>query len=306
MKAKKIHINKIEKEKYYKLGYEKGLKDNLKGMGYEEFKSVGFRYVFLNYTDELAVIVARGYAEGYGINVNDMVVLYPDVEKTKEETIYYPTLPKKEIHPLGYNLEQFLSEGDYCCQACAVLNYEVGFSQGQNDRQNLKHYDNNVTHNKLGGFFRQQIHERGYEDGYAKNIKEITGTEQLKQGTLHAPFSPATYRTKDGRAFYKFRYVDIGGKFEIDIVEQPSYLHRSTDAHTTHRLPSVRGGQKICIATGHEPTTLDGAKNISMQFAELTHTYILSGKTIDDQVNLNARPSTDTKKPVGFIQWLFG
>lgn len=219
MKVKQIHINEIEKEKYYKLGYEKGLKDNLEGMGYEEFKSVGFRYVFLNYTDELAVIVASGYAEGYGIDFNYLVVLYPDVEKAK---------------------------------------------------------------------------------------KEISSTEQLKQGTLHAPYSPATYRTKDGNAFYKFRYVDIGGKFEIDIVEQPSYCHRDTSAHIIHRLPSARGGQKICISSGHEPKTLDGAKTISMQWAELTHTYILTGRNIDDQVSQNARPTTNTKKTGGLLEWLFG
>ena len=39
--------------------------------------------------------------------------------------------------------------------------------------------------------------------------------EILKVGTLHADISPATYRTKDGSAFYKYQYVDIGGKFEI-------------------------------------------------------------------------------------------
>lgn len=133
-----------------------------------------------------------------------------------------------------------------------------------------------------------------------------SGVEQLKGGTLCAAFSPATYRTKDGNAFYKFRYVDIGGKFEIDIVEQPSYRHRSTDAHITHRLPSARNGQKICISSGHEPTSLDGAKNISMQWAELTNEYIKSGKTIDEQVAQNARTNSNGNNSGGFWGWLFG
>jgi len=136
-----------------------------------------------------------------------------------------------------------------------------------------------------------------------------SGVEQLKGGTLCAAFSPATYRTKDGNAFYKFRYVDIGGKFEIDIVEQPSYRHRSTDAHITHCLPSARNGQKICISSGHEPTSLDGAKDISMQWAELTHEYIKSGKTIDEQVAQNARTNSNgnnSNKSSGIWDWLFG
>ena len=133
--------------------------------------------------------------------------------------------------------------------------------------------------------------------------------EQLKEGTLHADISPATYRTKDGSAIYKYRYVDIGGKFEIDIIEQPSYRHRDTSAHVIHRLPSARGGEKICISSGHEPTTLDGAKNISMQWAELTHEYIKTGKTIDQQIAQNASSNTNSNssnKSGGFWDWLFG
>lgn len=137
-------------------------------------------------------------------------------------------------------------------------------------------------------------------------------SEQLKEGTLHADISPATYRTKDGGAYYKFRYVNIGGKFEIDIVEQPSYRHRDTSAHVIHRLPSARGGEKICISSGHEPTTLEGAKNISMQWAELTHEYIKTGRTLDQQVsqgthrNNSNTTSNSSNKSGGFWEWLFG
>ena len=135
------------------------------------------------------------------------------------------------------------------------------------------------------------------------------GNDYLKAGTLCASFSPATYRTKDGSAVYKFRYVDIGGKFEIDILEQPSYRFRGNEAHITHRLPSSRSGQKICITSGHEPTTLDGAKNISTQWAELTHEYIKTGTTIDKQVSQNAsgnRNGNGSNRGGGFLDWLFG
>jgi hypothetical protein len=142
-----------------------------------------------------------------------------------------------------------------------------------------------------------------------EDIKPVTQhsyNEYLKAGTLCAGFSPATYRTKDGRALYKFNYVDIGGKSEIDILDQPSYGRRDTSAHLIHRLPSARGGQKICISSGHEPKTLDGAKTISMQWAELTHTYILTGRNIDNQVSQNPTPTTKTKKTGGLLEWLFG
>ncbi len=114
--------------------------------------------------------------------------------------------------------------------------------------------------------------------------------EQLIGGTLCATYSPATYRTKDGKAYYRFRYVDIGGKFEIDILEQPSYRNRDSSAHITHRLPSSRGGRKICVTAGCEPTTIGAAHSLSKQWAELTHEYIKSGTTIDAQVEYNSLP----------------
>ena len=109
--------------------------------------------------------------------------------------------------------------------------------------------------------------------------------EQLIGGTLCATYSPATYRTKDGKAYYRFRYVDIGGKFEIDILEQPSYRNRDSSALATHRMPSIRGGYRISVAGDREPTTIDEAKSSSQQWAELTHEYIHSGNTIEAQVD---------------------
>ena len=119
----------------------------------------------------------------------------------------------------------------------------------------------------------------------------LHGGEEIKPGTLHnTGFSPATYRTKDGNAVYKFRFVDLGGKYEIDIISQPPYESRSSGNAVSHRLPSTRGGNKICLSTGFEPTTLDSAKKICMEWAELTHTYIKTGKSIDKQVKENSNP----------------
>lgn len=119
----------------------------------------------------------------------------------------------------------------------------------------------------------------------------LFGGEEIKPGVLHIKrYEPATYRTKDGSGIFKFRFVDLGGKFEIDIDSQPSYGVRNDDSHATHRLSSARGGKKICITVGKEPKTLESAKNICVEWAELTQTYINTGKSIDSQVAGNANP----------------
>jgi len=144
----------------------------------------------------------------------------------------------------------------------------------------------------------------------------LHGGEEIKPGTLHsgeviiggtlcASYSPATYRTKDGTAFYKFNYVQTGNHFEIDILNQPSYEGRDSGMHKAHWLSSSRGGKKICISRGQEPKTIAAAKNISMQWAELTHNYIKTGKSIDQQVREQARSSSNDSQG-GLWNWLFG
>jgi hypothetical protein len=119
----------------------------------------------------------------------------------------------------------------------------------------------------------------------------LHGGEEIKPGVLHVSnFAPASYRTKDSSGLYKFRFVDLGGKFEIDILFQPSYGTRNDGGNATHRLPSSRGGKKICISVGKEPKTIESAKKICVEWAELTQTYIKTGKSIDAQVSGNANP----------------
>lgn len=131
--------------------------------------------------------------------------------------------------------------------------------------------------------------------------------EELKGGTLCASFSPATYRTLDGTGYYQFRYAQVGNHFEIDILNQPSYGGRDTSATVTHRLSSSRGGSKICISSGHEPRDIETVKKISTEWAELTHNYIKTGKTIDKQVrertSSNGQSNSNGRD---FWSWLFG
>lgn len=122
-----------------------------------------------------------------------------------------------------------------------------------------------------------------------ENGNSPSRNETLKAGTLFANY-PGTYRTEDGGSYYKFRFVELyGGKFEIDILDQPSYRGRDEGYTVAHRLPSARGGLKICVTAGREPASLHEAHKLAMGWAELTNTYIKSGTTIDTQIERNAR-----------------
>ena len=94
-----------------------------------------------------------------------------------------------------------------------------------------------------------------------------------------------TYRTRDGRARFTFRFVETGGGFfssphvEIDIVDSPSYGHRSTGSHDTHRVPSDRGGYKVCIGHEDQVRSQTDAKRYARAWAEETWKYITRGET---------------------------
>jgi|GEM_PF-941848 len=116
----------------------------------------------------------------------------------------------------------------------------------------------------------------------------LHGGEEIKPGVLHfAEFAPATYRTKDGTGLYKYHFVEKGGKFDIDIISQPSYEGRNDSSVASHRLLSPRGGKKICFASGKEPKDIKTARAVCVEFSELTQNYIKTGKSIDSQVKDN-------------------
>jgi hypothetical protein len=86
-----------------------------------------------------------------------------------------------------------------------------------------------------------------------------------------------TYRTTDSAAFFKFRFVNVGSYYEIDILEMPSYAGRSSDQHTTHRLNSTRGGQRICFGDPNVASTLNKAQKWAGIWSEATWKYIRTG-----------------------------
>jgi hypothetical protein len=94
-----------------------------------------------------------------------------------------------------------------------------------------------------------------------------------------------TYRTRDGRAYFDFRFVGRGGFlapefWEVDILRMPSYGSRDDNLHATHRLPSSRSdcSYKVCIGNEQGVTSLTEAKRWAKAWAEETWSYIRTGE----------------------------
>lgn len=107
----------------------------------------------------------------------------------------------------------------------------------------------------------------------------------LTSGTLHSS-QVYQYKTRDGRAVFSFSYEQEIGHYEIAIHHHPSYNGRDESSSVAHWLSCDASpiNKRVCFTTGKEPDTLEKAKKISMQYAELTWTYILTGMTIDEQL----------------------
>ncbi len=88
---------------------------------------------------------------------------------------------------------------------------------------------------------------------------------------------------------FVFDYVNCGGYYEVDILEYPDCRGRSESSGTIHWLNSARGGKKICIASGKEPRSLSAAHTLSESWALYVARYILTGLTIDQQINQQQR-----------------
>jgi len=109
-----------------------------------------------------------------------------------------------------------------------------------------------------------------------------------RESELHAGSErrsgPCTYRTKDGKAWFSFRYVEHrDGTIEVDILSMPEYGGRDVSLLVTHRMFSSRGGYMISQLHTDQRLGLDHAKAISMLWSEMTWTYIQTGRQLDDQ-----------------------
>ena len=109
-------------------------------------------------------------------------------------------------------------------------------------------------------------------------------TEDLPAGGFRST-KQDTYRTKDGRAEFQFRFVPQGNHFEIDILKQPRYGLRKSDLHNTHRLPSDRGGHRICLGDPSAAGDLNAAYKWAAMWAEHTWKYIATGTPFPNDDN---------------------
>lgn len=125
----------------------------------------------------------------------------------------------------------------------------------------------------------------------ATHTPTIPGPVEIHAGTLYMVYQ---YRSNvidhDGSYFdffFTYVYNTRRGRWEIDIIQLPSYRGRSKALSIVHMIESDRGGYMICVAEDHKLTSLDAAKKLSMGWGDLQAEYIKTGVTPDQQILRN-------------------
>ena len=73
-----------------------------------------------------------------------------------------------------------------------------------------------------------------------------------------------TYRSKNGKHHFKFKFSKAGSHIEIFCTQHPSLNGRSSNPHKTHLFRSGR----VCFVNGREPKTQAHAQELAAQWAE--------------------------------------
>jgi hypothetical protein len=133
---------------------------------------------------------------------------------------------------------------------------------------------------ETGGNFSSLQAAQAYAGYWAEQVWNER-SEEIPPGSFRAPRT-ATYRTNDGKAYFEFRFVEDGSYWEIDILSAPSYGTRSSDLHSTHRLPSARGGYRICLADPSDAHSVSKAFKFAESWSEMTWRYIQTGKNFGE------------------------
>ena len=136
---------------------------------------------------------------------------------------------------------------------------------------------------------------KSFESSKKKQLQSINsdafkrngGAVELQPGMLCVKIYKYDCRVRGQYFEFKFKYINLGRYWEIDIVDLPNYQGRNTSAYIIHTMPSDRGGKKICVATGHEPKSEEAAKNLSISWSHLQAVYIKTGETPDEQIRRN-------------------
>lgn len=84
------------------------------------------------------------------------------------------------------------------------------------------------------------------------------------------------YRTKDGKADYKFSFEQQrNGDYRSYIESSPSYGSLASDPHSTHRLTD---GDRKYVCWTDKLRSEDEAKAVAAKWADATQEYIKTGK----------------------------
>lgn len=90
------------------------------------------------------------------------------------------------------------------------------------------------------------------------------------------PMHKAYYRTRDGRADYRFGFVQRNdGTWRIYILSQPDYGGQNASQYDTHRLSDGSPYYYVCW-TGRL-RSLEQAKRVAATWADRTQRYIQTG-----------------------------
>ena len=82
------------------------------------------------------------------------------------------------------------------------------------------------------------------------------------------------YRSKNGRHYFTFNFVDKGSNYDVFCTNHPSFNGKSSNPRKTHLFRS----KKICFVDGREPKTQSRAEQLAAQWAEYFLDYRQTGK----------------------------
>jgi hypothetical protein len=85
------------------------------------------------------------------------------------------------------------------------------------------------------------------------------------------------YRSKCGRYYFNFKFVDQDGHVDIYCTDHPPLNGRDSDPRKTHLFPSG----KICFVAGREPRSQGRAEELAAQWAEYFLEYRRTERTQD-------------------------
>lgn len=136
----------------------------------------------------------------------------------------------------------------------------------------------------------QLVHERTNTDilpsgGWRGDVEELPpggwrgDVEELPPGGWRSTVFSDYYRSKNGKCVFHFAFYPMDTRYDVDILEMPSYGTRSTTMHDTHRLKSRNGNDyRICFGDESIVSSIKTAKKWAAVWAECAVNYLESGK----------------------------